>query len=334
MNISLLQQTLDIFCITQKICHYSVLQETAEAENEKHIFLVKTKNDNQYVCRYYKGNQFNSEIINQQSNFAMILKKYGIITPMKYKQNNNYCIPLNFEGKTYLVTVEDYLIGNDFKIDIHLYKKMGELLGNLHSISETHPSTINYSIILDSIMNGRASYENILKKSIYPLEGYKYIANIIHIHDSLVCILKKCWSELPRGSAHGDLSTFNNIINVCGQIGIIDFDLAGNEIYITDLLITFYSSIYKYAPCSENANYNFNEALNEMLNSYLSKRKLSKAEINAFPYIAALFDGLYFSKHLISMANSLQDASILNGFSKVIQHFDASKHQFQTREYI
>ena len=334
MNITIVQQALDVFGISQEIINYILLQKTIVRGKEKLIFLLRTQNGHQYVCRFYGENNNNVQIVNQQSHFAMMLRNKGIITPLKYMKDNTYCIPFAFENKSYLVTIEDYLEGSDFIIDLKLYEKLGELLGKIHHISEMIQTTICYSIISDSIMNGTATFKRILNKSMIQEGANKCINDLSRIHDSLVYKLKEDLHSLPCGSVHGDLSTFNNIIDCYGKIGIIDFDLAGKESYLSDALVTFYSSIYKCSQVNEASNGYNNRAFTMFLNGYLSKRKLTKAEINAFPYMAALFDGLYFSKHLISKANGLLNSSMLNDLSKAFQHFDVSEHQFKMREYL
>lgn len=328
MDITSIQNTLVLFGINQEVSSYILIQETVESEKEKLIILVKTMDGSKYICRYYGGNHFSETVIEQQSYFAYVLQKNGIITPNKYNCKGSYCLPFTVGNKKYLTTVEDFLAGNNFGIDLQLFEKLGRLLGCLHRISEKVPTKIDYSAITDSIVSGKARFEAILNKTQKIFEISDCITEIGGLHDGLVNKLSKSWCTLPCGSVHGDLSVFNNIIEVDGSIGIIDFDLAGNETYLSDLLITFYSSLYKYYPDRENRNINVNKAYKMFFRGYLSQRKLTKTEISVFPEMAALFDGLYFSKMLLSEWNQTHESIVLKQFDKAYRHFNVYKHLY------
>ena len=328
MDIITLQNTFDLFGINQEVNSYIPIQETVEIENEKLIILVKTVNGSKYICRYYKGSHFSKTVIEQQSQFADVLKNNGIITPNKYSCKGSYCLPFTFGNKKYLTTIEDFLAGNDFGIDLQLFEKLGRLLGCLHRISEKVPTKIDYSPITDSIISGKARFEAILNKTSKTFEISDRITKIGGLHDRLVNQLSENWCTLPCGSVHGDLSVFNNIIEVDGSIGIIDFDLAGNETYLSDLLITFYSSLYKYYPDREKTNIDVSKAYKMFFRGYLSQRKLTETEISVFPEMAALFDGLYFSKMLLSEWNQTHGSIVLKQFDKAYRHFNVYKHLY------
>lgn len=324
-----LQNTLFRFGIRYDICTFYPLQEASEDEKEKRIILVQTINGNKYVCRYYGGSHFSQNILEQQSRFACVLQNNGIITPNKYNSKGRYCLPFDVGNKKYLTTVEDYLDGNDFEIDLQLFEKIGRLLGCLHRISEEIPAIINYAPVTNSILCGKARFEALLNRAKIPFEKNSCITSIASMHDELVGKLSKCWCMLPSGSVHGDLSIFNNIVEVGGNIGIIDFDLAGNEPFLSDLLITFYSSLYKYYTDSEKTNIDAIKAYKMFFGGYLSQRELTKTEISVFSEIAALFDGLYFSKMLISEWNRTQKQKILDRFEEAQNKFDTSIHLFE-----
>ena len=322
------QNVFGKFELGQDIVEYQLIQETSDIYDEKLIYFVKNSENKCYVCRYYYGGHYSESVIEQQSNFAMTLYKNGIITPLKYKHNGHYCIKILINNKMYLVTLEDYLLGQSFEMSPQLFGKLGRLLGKLHSISENNPTKINYSIIDDGFKSGTAKFDKILNKAVKPIIKNETIYQISKTHDGLVNELMKEWWMLPKGSVNGDLSVFNNIIDVNHEIGIIDFDLAGNETYLGDMLITFYSSLYQCFTVSEKYLHQIQEISKQYFDEYCSQRKLTEIELSIFSKTAALFDGLYFCKMIVDEWNYTQNESILKKIDEAHRYFDVSLHDF------
>ena len=200
------------------------------------------------------------------------------------------------------------------------------MLGKMHFISEKDPTEIGYSHISKSIIMGRARFANLYHGIEREIEKLNDIKEIESLHDELVHKVKIILKGLPHGAVHGDLGIFNNIVTMNGKVYIIDFNLAGDEAFLCDMLCCFYSSIYKFA--EKKIYIDISEAYSYFIKGYFEYRKFSYIEIENFSIISALFDGLFYSKSIIKEYNDNRNASVLEKLRCAKDKFDLQNHIF------
>lgn len=306
------------------------LQESKKKDEIRCIYQVDLKGSLKLICRVSKERRFHKELIEQQSCFSEQLRLCGVPVAKKYKSDDGYCITYKLDSFLCCVTLEEY-VGEDIKIiDINTFERLGQILGQMHTVSEQNPFKINYSHIFAAITNGRARFTNILRdeETTSCAMGISYIEEIAKIHDRLVSLIKRAADKLPRGAVHGDLGILNNIVVNQGDIFIIDFNLAGEELFLFDMLSCFYSSIHKYSWREALQTIDYDEAYFKFISGYCSQRELSASEKEAFGIVAALFDGLFYSKAIVEEYNITKDRTVFSKFRYAHKYFDILNHDF------
>ena len=258
----------------------------------------------------------------------MILHANGVNTARKYRCQNNYCIHHLINGIEMQITLEEY-IGEDLSdVGIGFLKEFGEVLGRVHSVSSKHPFVIGRSFISDYIQNDKARFSKILEKAEPPLPDFPYVHIAEKLHDNLVHELAKNWHLLPMGAVHGDLGAFNNLMNTASGVGIIDFNLAGDEAFLGDVLSSYYASIHKYLWKDLFSGLNELNAFLIFWEGYSEHYSVSEIEIEYFPQVSALFDGLFYCKCAIEVWNNGFQEEALLMIKASNKHFDPSVHPF------
>lgn len=110
-------------------------------------------------------------------------------------------------------------------------------------------------------------------------------------------------------------------------IGVIDFNLAGTEAFLGDMLAAFYASIHKCTWQEKLTGINKDQAYQLFFKAYLAERKFTVLEKSAFSKAAALFDGLFFFKAIVEEWDITHDIDVLARLNEAIFHFDTENHR-------
>ena len=326
VDIYLAEKILNDYGISEKVVNITSFQETVFDKQLRCIYQFDLSNKQKVVCRISRESNFSKELIEQQNCFSEKLRNYGILVPKKYCINGHYCIIEKFKNRICNITLEEY-VGCDYEnIKLSSFYFLGKMLGKMHFISEKDPTEIGYSHISKSIIMGRARFANLYHGIEREIEKLNDIKEIESLHDELVHKVKIILKGLPHGAVHGDLGIFNNIVTMNGKVYIIDFNLAGDEAFLCDMLCCFYSSIYKFA--EKKIYIDISEAYSYFIKGYFEYRKFSYIEIENFSIISVLFDGLFYSKSIIKEYNDNRNASVLEKLRCAKDKFDLQNHIF------
>ena len=311
---------LSLFGISASVSDVTILEKSVKPNKVRIICCINTDFKRKYVCRISNELNYPKELIEKQCEFAMYLYDNNIDTAKKYSYNGEYCRTLKLESGCFLVTLEDWIGKDRVLVTPEEYRMLGCLLGKMHSLSEKFTLKVGEGLISRSIITGRASFNNLLRQMNNPIHDSSVIERTAYKHDSLISTLRENLHKLPSGTVHGDLSSFNNIVSIPYQnnIVIIDFNLAGEEPYLFDVLVTFYSSINNLFQSSDDV---LIENYYTFFEGYSSVRKFNDVELRLWACAAALFDGLYFSKRMIRKYNLSNKADNDTWLYKAAEHF-------------
>lgn len=321
------QYILDCFHVEIKLISIDVLQECYDFQKIRLVYVFNLESNEHLVCRIIREKHYDKELIEKQSQFANFLYCNGIITPHKINFNGNYCLRIKLSEGFFLVTLEEFM-GKDLEVaDLETFFMFGTLLGNIHSLSEKYKFSINFSVVLQALETGNAKFSKIISRLPDFIAHHELIQKISFLHDSLVDKVKSIWKNLPKGTVHGDLGIYNNLVTTSKGLGIIDFNLAGDEVFLGDLLSSFYSSIHKFTWREKLRNIKLQDATTAFFSGYFEKRKLIKNEISVLPEIASLFDGLFYCKSIFEEANyNNKKEHIVERINNAIGHFALENH--------
>lgn len=318
---------LNRYSIRDIVLEIKSIQESENKENYRGLFRITTEK-RIFVCRISNEKNYPMSLVEKQSQFAMLLRSYGVNTAKKYVSHGNYCIKHLINGMEMLITLEEYLGEDISDINVSILKEFGEIIGKIHAVSSNSPIIIGKSFISDYIQNDKARFSKILEKAEPPLPNLPYVHMAELLHDNLVHELAKIWHLLPLGAVHGDLGAFNNLMRTANGIGIIDYNLAGDEAYLGDVLSSFYASIHKYSWKDLFSTISESNAFLMFWKGYSEYYSISEIEIAYFSQVSALFDGLFYCKCAIEIWNDGFQEEALSMIKTSIEHFDPSAHPF------
>ena len=322
-----LQAVLINYGFRREIQSIFPLTEPAKREKKRFLYRVDLQGETKVVLRFSCEESFPRNIVEQQCEFSEMLRAQGIHVPKKFRSNNCFCTTTyGINDFNYVITAEEY-VGEDLDaIEPKTFQWFGKLIGQIHAASVRNPVPIDFSTVSRSLENGGAKFKRILDQSKYNIEKSEWIIRAGRRHDQLADELRDMIPLLPKGSVHADLGLYNNLTIKGDRIYIIDFNLSGTEVYLFDMLISFYASIHKYSWRGRMTGMNEDDCLMDYLSGYLSAHRLSESERCCYPRAAALFDGLFFSKSIIEEHNHTGDSECLEKFENACRRFEAEGH--------
>ncbi len=183
----------------------------------------------------------------------------------------------------FVFTLEKELSGHEltFMTD-ELLSKIGRLLGEQHTISfkiqSPFTSGTSWSMFGGNVTENLGDYdENELSflefKKYY--QGYPLFAAIESLYLDYRKELQRAWAQLPQGAVQGDFCYYNMVCEESGKLGIYDFNLAGNEVYLNEAIAV---AVYHAWHAPYNGDLTEVERFQLLLESYTFERPYTEKE--------------------------------------------------------
>lgn len=268
------------------------------------------------VVKFVKEDDHPHNLIEQQSTFSEYLRVQGIITPKRYKSEGNYCAKYKLENMNVVVTVEDYL-GKEIKaLDTKLAYKIGQLMAKTHSISEKGNCHIDNNTIFNVVgyneVSGFDSFVELGESGKINLVIYEQIKKE---YTTKLNKIKLLWSTLPRYATQGDFC-INNLTYVGEKIGIFDYNIAGDETLVGDMVLEGLLAANEMDLTNGLSDKNRVDLFRCFFNGYTDVRPLTADEKNVLNDIYTISSSLWFTR-IIYNENSLMKLVERNEMSKV-----------------
>ncbi|CAM3064325.1 hypothetical protein FITA111629_01425 [Filibacter tadaridae] len=300
MNIGLekINEVLTLYNIKGQVSNlYDFIHYCDDKNTEiKIITKVEFTNRNPLVVKFVRENDHPSQIIESQSVFSEYLRDKGILTPKRYVSEGKYSLNYKLNNLDVDITVEDYL-GEEIKaIDFNLAYMLGQLLGKIHRISENGNCLIGNSTIFDFLGYNEVSGYN----AFLELGEVEKIDPVMHqeIKDLYLEKLEKVkssWSKLPRFATQGDVS-INNLSYIGGTIGIFDYNIAGDEVLVGDMVLEGLLTANEMDLSGGLTDNDRTELFKHFFKGYITERPLSDDEKTVLSDIYSISSALWFTK--------------------------------------
>lgn len=269
-------------------------EQTSEV---KIIVKVDLSNEKSLVIKFIRQDMNPHNVIEEQSRFSEHLRERGILTPKRYKSGDSYCITYTFNGLLLDVTVEDYL-GKEVKvIDNTLAYNIGRLMGKNHCIAEEDNLYINANTIFNIVgYNEVSGYNEFVRLGNDKLIEKKLFDEICSIYDIKINRIKSVWGSLPKYATQGDYSINNLSYIGYDELGIFDYNIAGDETLIGDMILEGLLIANEMELTQGLSDTDRPGLFKSFLNGYISQRPLSENERLVFDDIYAISKGLWFTR--------------------------------------
>lgn len=294
------EQILYDYHIDSKVKQISELQRyyyernNPESKEVRLITKIELEDALALVIRFKNESDVTIELIENQSQFAAMMRKRGINTPYQYQTDGKFAKWYNIGGYDVIVTVEQF-VENEIKIvDAATAKKTGELLAKMHTISEDNNIHIDNDVLFNPFTDNDlfdfrtfATLESVLED-----EDKIIFDNIINTYNMYMDILTPL-KNYPKYAVQGDISDCNLYLSCNGDIGIFDFNRSGDNILYCDAVMqaVFEARLMDY-PEDKGSDFE-EEILTAFLEGYSSVRAFSIEEERWYPYLCAIIDAFW-----------------------------------------
>lgn len=262
------------------------------------IVYVELENGDKYVMKFVREPVFTTQIIENQSAFSDLLMKYGIETPKRITVQGHYCVSFEKENLVMDVYIEEWVGEKISHLTMELYKNTGTIIGRIHNVSLRTEFKIGFSLLYNEITERDTSFSRLWRNGnerIIPKCQYE---KMLEVYNRRLVIIKQIWSKLPRAAVQGDIYSCNNIAKKNGKLVVYDFNLAGDEVLIGDILQCWFRTVFDEKIEDDLAMLSKEKMWSEFILAYQSERNMTDIERKYFPDVYAILGVVYYSKLL------------------------------------
>lgn len=268
-------------------------EETAEL---KMIVRVNFHERTPLVIKCIREDEHPNNIIEEQSCFSEQLRGKGILTPKRYLCGNYYCSVYKLGDLILDITVEDYF-GEEIKvIDKNLAYKIGRLMGENHRIAEENSLHISAKTIFNvtgyNEVSGYETFKEFGNSGFIEKDAFD---RICALYDEKLDRIKSVWGNLPKYATQGDYSV-NNLVYIDNEIGIFDYNIAGDETLIGDMILEGLLTANEMDLAEGLTESDRLGLFKEFVRGYVVKRPLLEKEKDVFNDIYTISQALWFTK--------------------------------------
>jgi Ser/Thr protein kinase RdoA (MazF antagonist) len=251
------------------------------------------------VIKFVREPIFSKEIIERQCEFSDLLQEKGFMVPDRWKVGNDYCISYQKSGLSMVVTLEEWLSDSVEHMTRDIFASVAGLLGDMHRMSLKERFTIGFSLLYKEVTEKDTSYEPLWRGLDHSFISEKEYGKLLEIYNRRIMNLKSAWTKLPRAAVQGDIYSCNNLAWKNGRLAVFDFNLAGDEVLIGDLLLCWFRTVFDERIKQDLEKVDLKKMWNIFLGEYHKRRKLMDIERKVFSDIYAILGVLHFTKLLV-----------------------------------
>lgn len=300
ISLQVIEMILNDYGIFSKVLSFSELQryyyEKTNPDSKEVRLIVKAELDNgAFVVIRFKNEIYVSlELVEQQSQFAVLLKENGIETPALYKSEQGFAKWYSINGYDVIVTVEEFVNGELQYVDMDIAEKTGRLLAEMHNIAEKNDFHVKNNILFDPFgQNELFAVSDFLSyaREFTAVDASLY-QSIAEKYNEYMDVLSPVRNEL-RYAVQGDISDCNLYQTDKSFLGVFDFNRCGDNILYCDAIMqaVFEARLMEYP--KSYAREQERRILSAFLKGYHAKRPFSDLHKQVYPYLYAIINAFW-----------------------------------------
>lgn len=302
VELEVIETILQLYDIHEQVVDQKMYIHVIE-DNEriKLIFRVALANGRFLVIKIlHEDDDIKTEMqkVEKQSYFSEMIRCHGINTPARYMADGKYVVTFTYHDLPCMVTVEDWCGEEITEITTDVAYQIGELMARMHTISLSNKYEIGHrSLFSAAYRNDVDAFSDFCEITKNEKLEQATVKQIITLHDEKLEHLRAVWGTLPTAAVQGDIS-INNLVRADDGLVIFDYNNAGDEVLISDLVMEGLLTAYEMKlPDNTPASYR-EKIFPALLKGYLSVRPLSETESKAAWEAYTLYHGLWFTRIL------------------------------------
>ena len=255
------------------------------------IIKVKFDTHKPVVIRFKNEEDVTLELIEEQSNFAALLRQNGVEVPKQYKTQDHYARWYSICGYDVIVTIEAFAEGELLRVNEAIAFETGKLLARMHNISKTLDLHIKNDVLFDPFscndlfdFGEFKANEGILSQIDAPL-----YTDIVKTYEAYMEKLAPLSLE-PGYAVQGDISNCNLYRTADGNLGVFDFNRAGdNRLYCDGIMQAVFEARLMDYPDNLGSDPE-KVILPAFLKGYAQVRPFTHMQKALYPYLYAIID--------------------------------------------
>jgi len=267
-----------------------------EYEDYRIRIVVEDDQSRGLIFKGYSNDYNNLSLSNSYCTFMDSLKEGDLAVPRVYRnQSGSFAKGLSFNDKYYVFWVEERIEGitldreEAFQVDGSFFRKIGQLLGDQHRLSRDKNLLLtcdtDFRLSPEGADENQENFKALLEiaSSYYKeeeLEGLK--KTYLGLRD----LLSLHMNDLSYGGVQGDLSPNNIIMENQVPTCLIDYNQAGNDIYISDMIQ--WGTYLVYGLFNTDEEEQMKAWFEAYRRGYEDKYHMDEAEIKCFPLLYIL----------------------------------------------
>lgn len=295
-----IENILQYYGIAVKLKNFSELQryhyERDDPNSRQVRLIVKIESEEgmPLVIRFKNEKDVTIELIESQCRFAEALKNKGVPTPAQYMVNGRYANWFIIGGYEVIVTIEQFVEHEIQIVDETIARKTGKLLAQMHTIAEKDNLHVDNDVLFNPFQhNDLFAYDIFASQASSITEENKALFNKINDRYNAYMERLAPLRESAQYAVQGDISDCNLYLTDSGDVGVFDFNRAGDNILFCDVVMQaiFEARLMDYPP-NMDAGYE-EKILTSFLEGYCSLRRFSKEEQEWYPYLFSIIDAFW-----------------------------------------
>lgn len=265
----------------------------------KLIFRVTLEDERKLVLKILHEDEdlyAEMEKVENQSRFSEQMRNSGIRTPKRYQADGRYCNQFVYHDLPCLIAVEDWCGVEITEINGEIAYQIGELMAQMHTLSLAQNCRIGHRALFSAAYwNDVDSFPEFCEITNDENLDRETVTKIKALREEKLHRLRNLWDSLPKSAVQGDVS-INNLVSTDNGLIIFDYNNAGDEVLVSDLVMEGLLTAYEMdLPAEATEDYS-DELFAAFLKGYLSVRSLNEAESSAAWDIYTLYHGLWFTR--------------------------------------
>ncbi len=177
-------------------------------------------------------------ITETQSAFSELLRTSGISTPKRYRAHDRYCTLTELDGIPYHTTLEDWCGHELTEIRPAVAHDLGILLAQMHLVALNSGLCIGRGTIFgEAPNNDHDAYPDFCRLAENTHLDASFTEQIQALYTQKAARVHALWDTLPQAATQGDLSVNNLVLHDDGTITVFDYNIAGDEVLVSDLVL-------------------------------------------------------------------------------------------------
>ena len=217
----------------------------------------------------------------------------------------------------FVFTLEEELSGHELtNMTDGLLSEIGSLLGKQHLISAQFESPFttgtSWGMFGGNATENLGDYdENELSFLEFKNDNQSHplYATIESLYLDYRKVLQRAWAQLPSGAVQGDFCYYNMVREESGKLGIYDFNLAGNEVYLNEAIAV---AVYHAWHAHYNGKLTEEERYHLFMESYTLERPFTEKEQALILILKSVIRAFRFDR--VEAGGSLSDDQKIDGF--------------------